>query len=217
MIKIIDPASFAFHEPVAMLVELHSRGPDKDWMTKRAALFTKEIAALRPEPGHSFIHMTSLGAGETYSTNRNGDYFNEAPTKFPLPFPKDASVRELDLVAGLVNTHPTFLQGHVFKHHRNDNPAGAIGKIAAQAYNHDMHRGELIIKVPHGREWDADLQKIASGGQVPFSMAVRVPTDFCSSCGNRARSRAEYCEHLRDHLTDIIKTGHQIFAVNDEG
>jgi len=163
-------------------------------------------------------HTYTVGNGLVVSNcNRNGDYFNEAPTKFPLPFPKDASVRELDLVAGLVNTHPTFLQGHVFKHHRNDNPAGAIGKIAAQAYNHDMHRGELIIKVPHGREWDADLQKIASGGQVPFSMATRVPYDYCSGCGNRARSRAEYCEHLRDHLTDIIKTGHQIFAVNDEG
>jgi len=44
----------------------------------------------------------------------------------------------------------------------------------------------------------------------------RVPHDICSACGNRAKNRAEYCDHLKNHMTEIMKSGHQVFAINDE-
>jgi hypothetical protein len=79
----------------------------------------------------------------------------------------------LKLAGGLEEFHPTFMRGHVFKHHQNTDPAKSIGVIKAAAYNPEMHRGELIIKVPHGAEWDADLQKMANGSSPAFQWLVR--------------------------------------------
>lgn len=215
MIKIIDPASFAHNDPVVSLMELHSRGPDRSWMSKRAAMFTKEVSDLKPEPGKSFLHLISLGSGETYSTNRNGDYFNEKEAEWRPPHPHEEKRAVVQLDGGLIKYHPTFMRGHVFEHHINSDPRTAIGEIKAAVYNPEMHRGELIICVPHGPKWDSDLQKIASGDQVAFSMSCRVSRDICSICGHHAASRAEYCDHARNQLTDILKEGHQVFVIND--
>lgn len=217
MIKVIPSGSFNFGAPVARLVDIYSRGVDRGWMTKRAAVLTREIAELRPESGHSYIHLISLGSQEFYGCNRNGDGFNEKRGEFELVDPKKDVPKIIKMGGGLIEFHPTFEKyGHVFKHHKNQDPKFKIGDIKCAAYNHDMHRGELIIKVPHNDEWNADLQKLASGQDIPFSMACKVATDCCSYCGNRARSRAEYCDHLLHHMTEIVKQGHQIFAINDE-
>jgi hypothetical protein len=188
---------------------------DKGWMTKRAAVLVDEIKNIKPEKGHSYIHLISLGAGEYVSTNRNGDWFNEKNGLFELPEPKAGEPKMLKLAGGLVEFHPTFMKGHVFKHHRNSSPDLAIGEIKAAAYNPEMHRGELLIKVAHGKEWDADLEKIASGQQVPFSMSLKEPYDHCSICGNRSPTRSYYCGHLKDNMTELTKEGHQVFAIND--
>jgi hypothetical protein len=218
MIKVITSDSFDFGTPVARLMDVHSRGVDRSWMQKRAALFTPKMAELRPEPGHSLIHLISLGAMEMFGNNRNGDGFNEKQARFTIPFPKPGQPGYYDMVDGLIGRHDsTFMKhGHVYKHHKNDDPAKSIGQIKAAAYNKDMHRGELVIKVPHDKEWEGDLQKLASGKDIPFSMAAKVPYDICSICGNKAKHRGEYCEHLRDHMTSIIKSGHQVFAINDQ-
>lgn len=215
MIKVIPPGSFDFGMPVAKLVDVHSRGIDHSWLVKRAAVLTTEIAAIKPEPGYSYIHLISLGSQEKYGCNRNGDGFNKTAGDFTLPYPKAGSPKALKMAGGLVEFHPTFLHGHVFKHHNNRDPKGAIGEIKAAAYNNDMDRGELIIRVPHGREWDDDLQKLAGGRDIPFSMATKVPFDYCSLCGNQSRTRNEYCDHLKNHMTEIDKAGHQVFAIND--
>ena len=184
MIKVVNPESFNFDSPIAQLMDVHSRGLDKDWMVKRAAVLTQEMKDIKPESGYSYIHLISLGAGEFTSNNRNGDWWNEKAGEFELPEPKEGIPKIIKLGGGLVEFHPTFMQGHVFKHHRNSDPKLAIGEIKAAAYNHDMHRGELIIKVPHGKEWDADLEKMAEGKQTSFSMAAKEPSDRCSICGN---------------------------------
>jgi len=217
VIKVIPSGSFNFDEPMARLVELHSRGVDHSWMQKRAAVLTREIQSLRPEPGYSYIHLIDMGAQEAYGHNRNGDGFNEKAGNFELVEPKEGS-RIIKLGGGLMEYHnPTFEKyAHVYKHHNNKDPKHAIGSVKAAAYNPDMRRGELIIRVPHDKEWEGDLQKLASGGDIPFSMACKVAYDICSYCGNRGRSRAEYCDHLKDHMTEVVKSGHSIFAINDK-
>jgi hypothetical protein len=148
--------------------------------------------------------------------NRNGDGFNEKRGYFELVEPKKGTPKRLELGGGLIEFHPTFAKhAHVFKHHKNDDPVKKIGDVLAEAYNPEMKRGELLIRVPHDKEWMADLEKLASGGEIPFSMATKVPFDFCTVCGNRARTRADYCDHLNNQMTDILKTGHQVFAIND--
>jgi len=216
MYKVIPHGSFDFGMPAARLVDLHRGGVDSAWLEKRAAVLTREIAELRPRPGHSYVHLISLGSMEHYGCNRNGDAFPYKSATYELPMPKGGQ-KLIKLADGLSRMHATFMQGHVFKHHQNDNPEKSIGKIAAEAYNPEMHRGELIIEVPHGKEWDDDLQKLASGQDIAFSMSMREPHDTCSACGNQATSRARYCDHLRDHMTEILKSGHQVFAINDVG
>jgi hypothetical protein len=43
-----------------------------------------------------------------------------------------------------------------------------------------------------------------------------VPYDVCSYCGNQARTRGDYCDHLKWNKLAITKEGHQIFAINDQ-
>lgn len=216
MYKVIVPGSFDFGSPAATLVDIHSRGVDKGWMTKRAAALTEQIKSLRPEPGYSYIHLISMGAQEAYGCNRNGDGFNEKAADFRLIEPKPGQDPIIKMAGGLKEYHPTFEKyAHVFKHHNNKDPKHAIGTVKASAYNEDMRRGELIIRVPHNEEWNDDLEKLANGKDIPFSMACKVAYDICTSCGNRAATRADYCPHLSDQMTDIVKHGHQVFAIND--
>lgn len=217
MIKTILSGSFDFGMPSVSLVEVWSRGLDQGWMRKRAAVLTKEIGDIKPEPGHQFIHLISMGAMDHYGANRNGDGFNEKRATFEFPFPGKGVPKSVELGGGLIQYHPTFLKhAKVYRHHKNDNPELSIGDVVAEAYNPEMKRGELIIKVPENDEWMAHLEKLASGGDLAFSMSCRVPYDICSTCGNRAKNRAEYCDHLKNHMTEITKTGHQVFAINDE-
>lgn len=215
MIKVILPSSFDFEVPVVRLMDVHSRGVDHSWMQKRGAILTNEIGRIRPEPGHSYLHLIALGAMESYGTNRNGDSFNKQACEYHLPEPKKGTKAVVKLASGLLGHYKTFLNGHCFKHHQNKDPERKIGDVKEAAFNPDMNRVELIIRVPHNKEWNADLEKLANGKDVAFSMACRVANDTCSICGNKASNRGEYCDHLNNHMTEITKTGHQVTAIND--
>lgn len=216
MIKVIPSDSFDYGTPAASLVDLHSRGIDKDWMHKRAAVQFNVMKDLRPERGYSFLHLIDMGSMEAYGMNRNADAFNEKAGSFTLANPKASTPKVTELGGGLEEFHPTFSKyAHVYKHHKNKDPKKAIGEVKAAAYNKEMKRGELIIKVPHGHEWDSDLEKMANGKDIPFSMACKVPYDICTNCGNRAPSRDQYCDCLKNHMSEILKCGSQIGAIND--
>ena len=217
MIKLIHSGSYDFDMPSARLIDVCSRGIDRDWMTKRAAVMTREIAELRPESGSSLIHLISMGAQEFWGCNRNADGFNEKTAMFELAEPKPGVAKLVKLAGGLMQYHPTFTKyGHVFKHHKNNDTKYSIGEIKLAAYNPEMHRGELIIKVANNHpDWQDELERLARGKDIPFSMACKVANDMCSYCGNRARTRAEYCDHAKNHISEIVKTGHQIFTIND--
>jgi len=214
MIKIILPGSQSFDSPMAKLVDVHSRGVDKDWMSKRAAVLTKEIESVRPEPGKSHIHLIAMGAGEFYGANRNGDWFNKQAGEFKFPEPKEASKTFMD--GGLEKYHDTFVKfGNVYRNHVNKDPKIRSGEIKASAYNPDMERVELLVAVDN-KKWRDELEKLASGDDIPVSMSCRVPYDICSICGNQASTRAGYCGHLKDHMGQITKSGNQVFAINDQ-
>jgi hypothetical protein len=175
MIKVILPSSFDFEVPVVRLMDVHSRGVDRAWMQKRGAILTNEIGRIRPEPGHSYLHLIALGAMESYGTNRNGDSFNKQACEYNLPEPKKGVPVTIKLASGLLGHYQTFLQGHCFKHHQNKDPERKIGDVKEAAFNPDMNRVELIIRVPHNNEWNADLEKLANGKDIPFSMACFPP------------------------------------------
>jgi hypothetical protein len=72
---------------------------------------------------------------------------------------------------------------------------------------------------------DKELDLLYSDKDVPVSMSCREPFDSCSSCGNRARSRAEYCKAtteggsckhggLSSNMGRVCEDGHQLRAMN---
>lgn len=162
-----------------------------------ATIFHMEYDALKPPKGMTGIHLVALGDSEAYPMNRNGDLFSkEACEKY----------------------YPTFVKyGHVFEHHRNKDPKKSIGQIKAAAYNPDMHRVELYIWADNEKAHD-HLERLEKTGEVPFSMACKVPYDRCSIC-NAIRERPgdpEECDHIKYSLGKIAEDGQQIGTFNDK-
>ena len=76
MIKVVMPSSFNFDQQVMSLIDVHSRGVDSCWLKKTAAVLTKEMSEIRPDPNFTFVHLIALGDGETY-----GCFFEGAPVQ----------------------------------------------------------------------------------------------------------------------------------------
>lgn len=215
MLKVISPNAFNFGEPVARLADVHSRGIDSGWMKKRAAVLTKEIAEVRPEPGTSVIHLITLGSMEYYGHNRNGDAFNEKSARVQHPEPEKGNPGYTLLDSGLSRYHKTFAKyAKVYKDHANKDPELASGEIIAEALNPEMHRGELLIRVKDDL-WAPELEKLARGEDLAFSMSAKVPYDICTICGHKAANRSEYCDHLRFEMGHVKEGGWHVGAIND--
>ena len=60
------------------------------------------ISKLQPKPGYHYSLCNALGAGEYWSSNVNGDFFERDE---------------------LMQHHPSFLNGNPFMHHVNKDPA----------------------------------------------------------------------------------------------
>ena len=195
--KLIDVSSY--YEGKEPQVSLLNVGESKGFLTKQAATDSRieEYArSIEPSPDKVYVHILAMGAGEYYGANRNADWF---PRK------------------NLIEHHKTFYTnpGHVFEHHKNKDPAIALGQIVYSVYNERMQRVELIawidkIKGAH------IVRKIEAGELPPTSMACKTPSDTCSICGNKARTRQEYCEHLVTQLGKIYPDGRKVMAINDQ-
>ena len=162
-----------------------------------STIFHMEYEELKPPSGMTGIHLVALGDSEAYPMNRNGDLF-----------PKEACVKY----------HQTFVKhGHVYEHHRNKDPKKSIGQIKAAAYNPDMHRIELYIWADNEKAHD-HLERLEKTGEVPFSMACKVPNDRCSVCGaiRKCAGDESECDHIKYSLGKIAEDGTQIGTYNDE-
>ena len=125
-----------------------------------------------------------MSAGEFYGSNRNGDYFPEGALK---------------------EYHKTFeALGHVYRHHVNKDPKKSMGRVMFSHYNPEMHRVELILELDRKKSEDI-LTRLDKGDLPAVSMGCRVPWDECSICGNRAKTRKEYCDHLTKSMNKVIK------------
>jgi hypothetical protein len=262
MIKITLPSSWNFSEPVARLVDVHSRGVDGAWLEKRAAAGMFKHVDIQPVKGHSLIHLIALGDAEVYGGNRNGDWFYGTGRKLELPegnwdrvWLEKAAVDAANptgpkgrwdcrspatftdqVLYGNKERMSTFIKyANVYRNHANkpfehvdpdwkpENggkpkmmpPDKVYGSVKLAAHNDRMCRGELMIEVPHGPDWDHQLEKLARGEDVPFSMASKVPFDICMACGHKARTLEEYCPHLT-HMTEMTKSGNVHGVANDE-
>lgn len=220
MIKVIQPHAQEFSEPVAELIKISSRGiigADKANFVKRAgAEFADKIGALKFASGEIPVHLIAIGATEDYGPNRNGDGFcRETCRKYHDTFQKYA---------------------RFYRDHANKNPAKSFGVVKAAFYNEPMRRIELVCALNGTQDAaernggllaDKELEKLAAGKDIPVSMACKIPFDKCSYCGNKARTRAEYCEAIEDgghckagglkrNIGKVLSDGHVLHADNPD-
>jgi len=193
MVKLIHSSSW--DPTVGVGAELIKRAGE---LSKQAStIFGKEYDELKPDDKSVGIHVVALGDAEHYGMNRNGDLFSKK---------------------ACVDYHNTFMDGCVFRHHRNkDAETQGIGKVAAAAYNPDMGRVELFIHADKEKA-APELERLEKEGEIPFSMACTVPNDRCSICGSLRKSAGDEseCEHVRDHLGEQWDDGRKVGTFNDQ-
>jgi hypothetical protein len=190
--KLLDSSSFfSKDEAIVTVIDF-----DKDSLTKQAAdsEILNYVQGIKPDPEYIYVHILAMGAGEYYGANRNADYFPEN---------------------NLIDCYKTFetAPAHIFRNHVNKRPEIAIGKVIFAIYNNRMHRVELIASIHRIKGADV-VDRIEQGDFPATSMACRTPYDVCSICGNKAHTRQEYCEHLRDQLGKVYGDGRKVMALN---
>lgn len=193
--------TFETHTDKGVFLYTLGEGRDQGYLTKTAGSgdFHPEIATYiqncKPMPGQIQVLLTALGAGEYWGSNVNGDFF-----------PADA-LRH----SGQEYGHKTFeTMAHVYKHHINKDPAKSYGRVILSVWNERMKRVELIVTLEEAKAPDL-VEKINNGEYPEVSMGCKVPYDVCSICGNKAKTRKDYCDHLR-YSMNKIPPGHSKIA-----
>jgi hypothetical protein len=152
--------------------------------TAASEKFLYEINQIKLADGDIPVHVNAIGASEYYGCNRKADAFSEKTCK---------------------DRHHTFVtEGRNYLHHWNRDPEYNFGKIASSCYNDNMHRIELLV-VSNGSDAAARrngghvlpeefLSKLEKDANIAVSMGCNVCYDKCAVCGNKARTRAQYCD-----------------------
>ena len=171
---------------------------DGSFLEKTAAHHYPEIedyiSKVSVEEGKAYILILALGCSDVYGCNRNGDWFDED---------------ELKIAYKTFETEPAYL----YRHHQNKDPDKAAGRVVKSFYNPKMRRVEILVRLDIDKAPDV-VDKLKSGQPVATSMGCRVQYDVCSKCGNKAKTRAEYCDHLRYSMRKIDSDGSQVYAIN---
>lgn len=171
----------------------------------------KYIKEIKPDPKYIYVLATPLGASEYYGRNNNGDYFSEEALN-----PKE---KNANWGYKTFETTPA----HIYIKHINKDERLSIGQVVKSAYNTDMHRAEVVFQLEKEKApelvSEIENEKSASGsaGKTSFgiSMGCRlVDGDICSVCKNNAKSKLEYCEHLREKMGTILPDGTSVHAEN---
>lgn len=218
MKKIIElDDHFATGEPTvqSVLVWNHGRSVDTSRITKYASEALDYIKAVAPEPGRTQLLLNALGAEETYGPNRNGDGFPE----YPVPARgKVASVDQPWFVAPgeeLTAHYASFEKNpaHVFQNHVNRDKTKASGVVKKAFWNPRMHRVELLVSVDNAK--DPEWAKRAADGELSaVSMGCRIKHDVCARCGNKAPTRADYCDHVKFGMNQLDDRGFKNYVHN---
>jgi hypothetical protein len=177
-------------------------------ISKYASVGEDYFRTIEPVPGHSIVHVLAVSAWETYGENRNGDGFPEHP------FREDATPPWIAPDDVLQQHYKTFEQfGYNYRHHANKDPKKAVGKVMKAFWNPSMHRVELLVDLEDAKAPDL-AERIAAGEYPPVSMGTRVKYDVCNECGNRAPTRAQYCDHLKFQMKQTLPSGVTVCALN---
>lgn len=221
MVKVIPPGAQDFSEPAAQQIKISSRGligSDRDALIKRAGRdFVEQwMSRVKFAADEIPVHLIAMGATEDYGPNRNGDGFTRETCR---------------------KHHGTFEKfAKFYRDHKNRDPQKSYGVVKLAAYNEAMKRVELICALNgseaaarrnNGLLADKEMEQLEKNAEIGVSMACKIPFDVCSACGNKARTRAEYCDAienggrckaggLKHNLGRVLADGHVLHADNPD-
>ena len=185
---------------------------------KTASEASDYVKSVVPRPGMTIVLVLAVSAYEHWDLNRNGDGFPEHPYKpgqrptcgccEPLPggwVQEDETLR---------HHYKTFEQiGKLYLHHANNDPSRAVGDVLRAFWNSAMHRVELLVAIRNDLAPEL-IAKIAAGEFLAVSMGCRIHFDVCTICGHRARTRKDYCDHLKFSMRQVMPNGLRAGALN---
>lgn len=187
-----QPLNFIGHEKIA-----------EEKTTKLDPKVVDVVKKITPNPD-KYIHilLTALGSGEVWGSNSNADFFFENDLK-----PEDPSFG-----------HQTFLNAGIFTHHKNKDMSKTLGKVLLSIYNPKMKRVELIERVDRDKAKEhgaSDIyDRLNDGEHLDVSMGCRVKYDVCMICGNKAPTRAQYCDEMKQTPGRILPDGRIVCVFN---
>ena len=164
---------------------------DRTYLRKHASSYHPEIASYiekaKPLANLVQVLLTALGSYEFWGQNVNGDRFREGALKHE----------------GDDYGYKTFeTNANYFTHHVNKDPSLAKGRILKSVWNDKAKRVELVVGIDINLDPEGAAM-IDRGEDLTFSMGAKVPFDVCSICQKRAKTRNEYCDHLRYLMNQI--------------
>jgi len=182
-----------FDEPSINLVRPGYR--EKLAETKVAPEIYKELEDFKGEPGKSYMLVVAVSPVEYWGDNKNKDAFEEHWLK---------------------KKHHTFTQdGTFFKNHVNKDPNNNYGDNELSWYDDLMKRVLVLVGVDHKKAPDI-VDAMESGQKISVSMGCRIASDICSICGNKAPTRADYCDHMKYQAGEILPDGRKVFVFNPD-
>jgi len=203
MRKLIELPELSDHfEPTIQIV----RAGEYNRHEKTASEALEYIKHVRPTPGKTSILVLAMTASDYFGGNRNGDGWNEHEV---IAGPERIPVED-----GITHSYKTFeTDGNIFKHHCNKNPANRLGEVSKAFYNQKMHRVELLLSLLHNLAEDI-IERIERGEFPAVSMGCKVRHDICGICGNKAPTRAQYCDHAKWNLGQMLPNGKRVIVWN---
>ena len=203
------------------LVKISSRGlmPGDAYALSKTAgdRLVYEISKIAFDSDCEYAHSTAMGCSDYYGCNRNGDGFTSHM---------------------LGKDHPSFEKfARAYRHHNNRDPDKSYGKVAKALYNDENGYVQLVMQYNTNKAAcdkyggliaDIEIDKLAKDGSFPTSMAVKIPHDVCVSCGNKAKTRKDYCKSAAEGgscnlygclsgLTKIASDGRVQYVDNPHG
>lgn len=181
------------------------------------------LKAMKRDPNIYYAVINAMGTYEAWGYNKRGDAFPVAGLTH-LSLPSDM---------GTENDYgfKTFeYYAKLYRHHVNKDPAKSFGPVLFSHFNPNIQRVELVTGIRYDNAKDL-IDKVEKGEDFAVSMGCKVRYDRCSICGNKAKTRNEYCKHLSDYMKVIadddlarrwsLELGHTVlpgaavFAFND--
>jgi len=148
-----------------------------------------------------------MGASDTWGLNRNYDGWTRETLK------KD---------------HGNFVKyAKWYRSHKNKDPKKSYGHVKLSHYNDPMDRVELLVFLNNnekaaskygGLPATEELNLIHANKDIPVSMATRIAFDECLACGNKAKTRNDYCKSAAEGGS-CVKFGckNGLGAVDEDG